>query len=219
MGRIVRIVMLAASIVGDKATFGETVIFESGELGSTGISFQDAVDGIYKGSSVDTNVYSGVKFEVGRPVTTSQIGGHFFSSAGGSFFGAVVTLDSKQDFPDSGDFSATDVLGTAVLTFPIDSQEVFGDVSLDLGPGWYALVFGSGYFGTDGVGGMVLNNENIGDPTYLAWQRNFGAQWVDISEAFSNFRFVVTGEILPEPRTLVLTSFTCFCVLHRAQRK
>jgi hypothetical protein len=97
------------------------------------------------------------------------------------------------------------VLGAALLTFPNPSAEVFGELSLPLDPGWYALVFGSGQFGTTGNGAAPMNNPDIGDPVYIGWQP--GAGWLnltDLSDIFKDQRFVVLGTIVPEPHAVVL---------------
>ena len=180
-------------------------IFESGTLGPTGVTWQQALAGEVPGSSVDTQVFSGVRFELTRPVLTTEIGGHFFSPAGGDFIGAIVGLDDGNDFPNSEDLSTSDVFDTTLMTFPTDSQEVFGDLVLALDPGWYALVFASGLFAANGNGGMVLNNPDIGSPTYIA--RQPGPGWFNLSDLsdakdFVDFRFVIKGTIVPEPSAL-----------------
>lgn len=193
-------------------------IFESGALGQTGVSWQDALDGLVPASSVDADVFSGVRFHVTQPVVTSQIGGHFFSPAGGDFVGAIVRLDDETDFPDSENLSTADVLGTTTMTFPVASAEIFGDLVLSLDPGWYSLAFASGVFGASGVGGMVLNNPDIGAPSYIARQPEPG--WfnlADISDAkeFINFRFVVRGRVVPEPPPAVLLGLAVLIALYR----
>jgi len=115
-----------------------------------------------------------------------------------------VRLDSATDFPDSGDLSTADVAGQTLLSFPTTSAEVFGDLELSLAPRWYALVFGSGLFGTIGQGGVVANNPDIGSPTYIGYQADPG--WFDISAPngpFHNFRFVIEGNVVPEPNSVI----------------
>lgn len=111
-------------------------------------------------------------------------------------------MDTENDFPNSTDLSTPDVLGAALLAFPVASAEAFGELNVRLDPGWYALAFGSGEFGASGFGGMVLNNPDIGNPPYIARQPSVG--WfnlADISDAirFDDFRFVVRGNLVPEP--------------------
>lgn len=203
------VLVLAVALVSS-ATATDAIaatIFESGTLGQTVISWQDSLDGLVAGSSVDAGVFSGVRFELMQPVVTTEIGGHFFSPSGGDFFGAIIQLGDESDFPNSEDLSTPDVLGTTLMTFPVASAEVFGDLNLSLDPGWYALVFSSGRFGASGNGGMVLNNPDIGIPSYIA--RQPGPGWfnlADISDAFKfvDFRFVVQGRVVPEPSAIAL---------------
>jgi hypothetical protein len=182
------------------------ILFESGMLGPTGIP-----RGSVPGANVSATVFNGVRFQLDRPVETTQIGGHFVGSAGttDTLFGAIVSLSDENDFPNSGDLSTPDVLGTTVIAFPAPSAEVFGDLELSLNPGWYALVFGSGLFAASGDGAMPLNNPDIDDPTYIGWQP--GAGWfnlTDLSDVFEfvDYRFVLEGRIVPEPSTVILAA-------------
>ena len=209
---IIAVVLVLATWTDAKA---ETILFESGALGPTGVTWQEGLDGEVQGSSVSDQVFSGVRFELTQPILTTEIGGHFFSPNGGEFFGAIVALDDENDFPNSEDLSTSDVLGVTSLVFPVDSAEAFGDINLSLDPGWYALAYGSGLFGVDGEGGMVLNNPDIGNPTYLARQLSPG--WFNLSDLsdakdFVDFRFVIKGTIIPEPASvsLVVAGLLCF---------
>ena len=194
--------VVACSSTGDATA---ATIFESGTLGPTGVTWQDALDGVVQGSGISSTVFSGVRFELTQPVITTQIGGHVFSPNGGSFFGAIVALDDENDLPDSGDLSTSDVLGHTELTFPVLSEEAFGDLSLTLQPGWYALAFGSGLFGVTGNGGMPLNNPDIGEPSYIMFQPGSVTGWNNlINPIFRNYRFVVEGTIVPEPTSIGL---------------
>ncbi len=174
------------------------ILFESGALGPTGIP-----QGSVAATNITPHVFTGVRFELTQPVITTQVGGHFVDRANGTFFGAIVELDDQNDFPNSGNLLTPDVLGTATLTFPNPSSEVFGNLNLSLDAGWYALVFGSGLFGTSGDGAAPMNNPDIGSPAYIAFQPGSAFGWVNIS-TFRNHRFVVTGSVVPEPSTIAL---------------
>jgi hypothetical protein len=172
-------------------------IFESGDLGPTGIP-----QGSVAATNITPHVFTGVRFKLTQPVITTQVGGHFVDRANGTFFGAIVELDDQNDFPNSGNLSTPDVLGTATLTFPNPSAEVFGNLNLSLDPGWYGLVFGSGLFGTSGDGAAPRNNNDIGSPMYIAFQTGTG--WFNLSDLsdailFVDHRFVVKGHLVPEP--------------------
>ncbi|NOZ38879.1 MAG: hypothetical protein GXP24_01465 [Planctomycetes bacterium] len=136
------------------------------------------------------------------------------SSSEGTFFGAIVALDDENDFPDSGDFSTPDFLGSTLLTFPVLSDEVFGDLSLSLDPGWYALIFGSGLFDTTGGGGAVRNGTDLGSPTYIGFQPG-NPGWRNTTRSGSNERFFVNGQIVPEAASEVLASIASLLLLLR----
>jgi len=188
------------------------IIFESGTLGPTGIPWSDFEDQTELGVNVNSEVFQGVRFELPAPAHISRIGGHFVAPHSGTFFGAIVALDAGNDFPDSEDLSTPDVLGAALLTFPVSSAEVFGDLALLLEPGWYALVFGSGLFDATGVGGVPVNNTDIGTPDYIGFMTGFG--W---GHRLHNKRFVVEGMIIPEPSATTLSLFTSILLLGRTK--
>lgn len=184
------------------------IIFESGTLGPTGLS-----QGSVAATNVHATVYVGVRFQLTQPVLTTEVGGHFVSHSNGTFFGAIVALDDGNDFPDSGDLSTSDVLGHTELTFPVPSDEVFGDLSLSLDSGWYALVFGSGLFGTIGDGAAPRNNTDIDNPSYFVMLPNSPSVGTNVT-TFPNMRLVVKGRVIPEPTSigLVTSSFIFLCL-------
>jgi hypothetical protein len=193
------------------------ILFESGTLGPTGIQLSDLLGGAVPGTNVNSGVFPGVRFELTQPVSTSMVGGHFIARTPGTFFGAIIALDDENDFPNSDDLSTPDVLGVTTLTFPDPSDEVFGDLELNLDSGWYALVFGSGLFGTSATGGAVRNGMDIGDPAYIAFELN--AHWFNLDDLilpFDNHRFVVTGELVPEPSSIVLVAFAVYAFAIRS---
>lgn len=218
------IAVSAALAAGSVSALAAEVIYESGALGPTGLTFAD-FGGTPEpsGSYVSIFAFTGVRFELGQPVVTSRVGGHFVVEPGfdDSFFASIVRLDDDVDFPDSDDLSTPDVLGHALLTFPNTSAEVFGDLELSLSPGWYALVFGSGLFGATGQGGAVANNPDIGSPSYLGHQADPG--WFDFSTLpgpFEDFRLIVEGQIVPEPDLIVpaLVALVLLLYIFRSQR-
>jgi hypothetical protein len=192
------------------------ILFESGMLGPTGVSFND-LGGVVPGTNIQGVVFAGVRFELAQPVMTTAVGGHFVAPNTGTFFGAIIALDDANDFPNSEDLSTSDVLGHTLLTFPTSSAEVYGNLELRLDPGWYGLVFGSGLFGATTDGGAVRNGTDIGDPSYIAFGPNL--KWFNLDifqDFFDNHRFVVTGNIVPEPSSLSLL-FTSMYLLGRSK--
>ena len=190
------------AVVLSPALATAATIFESGMLGETGILFGDLVSGAVPATNVGNHVFAGVRFQLDQPVITSQIGGHFVERDKGSFFGAIVALDDGNDFPDTGDFSSSDFIGATLLDFPNPSREVFGDLSLSLDPGWYALVFGSELLEASGRGATLRNGDDIGDSTYILFQPGSGVGWVEFNAAVP--RFIIRGQIVPEPSSVGL---------------
>jgi len=192
------------------------IIFESATLGQTGLTLLDMSNQSIPGSNVRGLVFQGVRFQFDSPVLTTRVGGHFIASeGGGSFFGAIVSLSDEFDFPDSAELSTSDVIGVAEMTFPDNSEEVFGDLNLVLHPGWYALVFGSELFSTQGKGVAVGNGSDLSTPSYFGWQPsapNLG--WIDFFGGSINQRFVVEGTIIREPSTLAILSSGLFMLLY-----
>jgi hypothetical protein len=188
------------------------ILFESGTLGPTGIQRNEVTGG----SNVSPVVFVGVRFHLDQPVFTTQIGGHFVRNIGAdeSFFGAIIELDDENDFPDSGDLSTSDVVGSTLLSFPEPSGEVFRALAEPLTPGWYALVFGSGLFSATGSGAALNNGVDIESPTYIGWQPGAVNGWGNlINPIFRNFRFVVQGNLVPEPASVALAPISVLLLL------
>lgn len=204
------------------------VIYESALLGTTGVSARDTLDQVIPARNILPNVFQGVRFNLPTPVRVERVGGHLigFGLGGvaegerGTIFGAIVALNSRTDLPDSPDLSTSDVLETTLIDLPEFSDDVYGELSLSLDAGWYALVFGGGLFGADfelGIGASLQNNVDIGDdPSYIGIQapRMYG-EWVVKSSSSANQRFVVEGSIIPEPSTLSLLFGVAFVVAYR----
>jgi hypothetical protein len=185
---------------------GAAIIYESGTLGPTGMTWTDLISGSVPNSIISPATFNGVRFYLDQPVLTEEIGGHFVAPVSGTFFGTVIALQNENDFPDSGDLSTVDVLGHTSLTFPTSSAEVFGNLELSLEPGWYALVFGSGLFSATAQGAAVRSGVDIGDPAYIGHQP--GAGWFNLDTLplnFDNHRFIIKGVIVPEPSMLRLS--------------
>jgi hypothetical protein len=206
-GRMLALTVLASAIAG-VSTASAAILYESGTLGTTGVSWSDLEAQSVPGTNISQFAFNGVRFKLDQPALTTEVGGHFVAPTTGTFFGVIVELSGENDFPDSADLSTADVLGRTLLSFPTSSAEVFADLSLSLDPGWYALVFGSGLFEATAHGGAVRNGIDIGDPSYISYGRNLGWFNLDIFQGFfDNHRFVVRGSLVPEP------SATALCAL------
>lgn len=197
---------LLALVFGTATNLRAGILFESGALGLTGVPRTSISDEI-PASTISPTVFVGVRFHLDQPANVQAVGGHFVrnTDANSSFFGTVVSLDGEVDFPNSEDLSTPDVVGATLLSLPEPSAEAYGSIVVHLDPGWYALVFGSGLFGATGSGVALRNNVDIGDPSYIALEANLNWFNLDIFGAFfDNHRFVVIGEFVPEPNSIVM---------------
>ncbi len=207
--RLLIFVAASASIAMTANLAAAATIFESGTLGPTGVEWQDILDQKVLGENVKPNAFTGVRFQLNQPSITSKVGGHFAGpSPNAIIFSAIIRLDNENDFPDSVDLSTPDVLGTTLLTFTELSDEIFGDLTVSLDPGWYALIFGSGLFGAIGNGAALLNNTDIGSPDYIGFMSGIG--W---GHRLPNKRFVIDGIVVPEPPGYTVTSIVFLLLL------
>jgi len=207
--RITRVLTALMVIIFFPCSLLAGIIYQSGSLGETGTPWL----GPYPATNVNPDVIVGARFEIDQQVVTTRIGGHFVGhplNPSDEFFGALIQLENDADFPDSNDLSSPDVLGVTTLIFPETSDEVFGELTVTLEPGWYAIVFGSGLFGTTAVGAAVRNGMDEGPQSYIGWQS--GSEWRELSSFFVNHRFVVEGSIIPEPATSILMLFGAICL-------
>jgi hypothetical protein len=100
------------------------------------------------------------RFQITSRTRLHSVGGFFRNNTLGSksIFGALVGLSGPADLPDSPDLSTADVLGTVLVDVGPDPADYSGRFNIVLGPGWYALAFGTGEFGADqvSVGALVM---------------------------------------------------------------
>lgn len=130
------------------AANGGTIIYASASAGDAGGYFITDVQ------------YLGVRFNVAQGFDVTAIGGEFLGHNNGSIFGALVRLNGPSDFPDSSDFTSSDVLGHATLSPLALRGDQSTGLSVHLAPGTYGLVFGSGRFGTTGSASLYGGTNN-----------------------------------------------------------
>ena len=189
--------VLLCCCVGTTAFAATTeVLYQSATMGTPG---QTA------GISVGVFQYVGSRFELSERRVATAVGGHFGTSATGeqTVFGALVRLTSMTDFPDSLiPLNTPDVLATTVFALPKPSNDAIASIGpVELPPGFYAVVFGSGQFGASGQGFVPATNVPVGLSSDISYVNLNGLHWSDTG-IFQN-RFVVYGEI-PEPGAAAL---------------
>ena len=200
LGRLALVSALACS-VGTTCVRADT-IFESATMGTPG---QDGLDGYQLGAQ-----YLGARFSLATTVDVTSVGGHIFGNDDGMLFAAIVQLFGPGALPSGNPFDGSTLASTTFLP-PLLSADIIIPLGVTLGPGDYALVFGSGQFGATGSGRMPNNNTDLSVASYFFWN---GPPWTD--DSISQVRFVVSGDIakpIPEPGSLPLVGLGVFATL------
>lgn len=205
--KLIKLFFVTSFIFTSSAQAG--LIFESGQ-----VSGQPPGGGI----AIDDNYFVMHRFYLDDTYSINSIGGHFEADRNRSIFGAIVGLTGEDDFPDSYNLETSDVLGNTLLTIGLVDGDYFGNLSLTLNQGWYALAFGSGKFGADSIdffddiimpdvaidlsSDLPITAVNEGNPFNMPAQYTY---------QLANTRFIVNGQLatsVPEPSTLVLMLLT-----------
>jgi hypothetical protein len=155
--------------------------------------------------------FIGAAFTLTQTTQITAIGAQFGGFPGGSIFGAIVpTGPSLPSFTPSDIASnslAHVVFSVTVTTPALDNPHVNVadltvplDQSLNLEPGTYAVVFGSGAFGATGFAGLGFENDPVGSPPLF--QTLFDDNWQSFGD--HGVRIFVDGSAVtavPEPGT------------------
>jgi hypothetical protein len=196
---ISRLVLISGICVTPLAA-NANVIFQSATSASSGCAGG--------GSSVDSSQYLAARFTLTASKTLSGIGGRVcgFTDTD-DFFAAIVPLGSFLALPS---FAPTDVLANSLFNTTFVPGLSGGDsidlISGVLTPGSYALLIGSGLFGTSGGGFMPEDNLALPGASYFFAPDSSAASPSDwINGGVSGLRFVVEGEnIAVEPDIFAL---------------
>jgi hypothetical protein len=193
MNRYISLCALAVISLGVSPLAQGAVIHESATLGPT------AQYG--GGVLVDSMQFLGSRFSVDRVVEVEFVGGHLWG-IDGTLFAALVALSSPTALPSGSPFDMTTV-ATTVFTPQYPSNDTFFPLPVTLIPGDYALIFGSGQFGAEGVFAAMpeVNFDIPGQASYFVWSTLYGQMWNESENLISRIRFVVIGTVVPEPNS------------------
>lgn len=151
---------------------------------------------------LDYSQQLGSRFHIDEPVDVTSIGGHMIGEVG-TFYGAIVALDAPSVLPSGNPLNTSEVLAYGTFSYGsiFPSTDFRMALSVSLGAGDYAVVFGSGVFGTDGIGGMPhAGQSDLAGASYITWGDTTG--WYNTTS--TGMRFVVEGTVVPEPSTFLL---------------
>jgi hypothetical protein len=148
------------------------------------------------GQGILASQWEGVRFQLNGNATIGAIGGNIGTlpfAGNGELFGALIQLSSMSDFPDSITLNTPDVLATVTFTSGNPSVDVVAPVGpINVGPGTYGVVIGTGLFGATGQGYMTVGNPQTVTPSLFG---NYSGAW--FNAAPTTFRFTVYA--VPEP--------------------
>lgn len=194
------------------ATGGAQTIYETAALGPSG---QTSGLDIRDDSSVVQ--YVGARFQVTTPVKVYEVGGNLSAKPGvgnQEIFAALVGLADGNSFPQSGrPLDGPDVLATTTLALPAASADVSAPIGpVDLTPGWYALVFGSGQFGASGWGLAATDNPSTTNPSFIFYNgAPASGRWAQAFDPTGIRMFVA----VPEPTGALAPLLTLAAMLRR----
>ncbi len=159
--------------------------------------------------SVYDRQFLGARFALDTPVTLGSVGGEFGTpvfSGGGSFFVALVPLASMTSLPTGNPaagipFNPGEVLAYRTFEARIGTtpQIITVPFSIDLSPGVYGVVFGSGLLGTYGADAMPSHQTVAGSSSFF-WSSE-PWRWQNSS---LNHEYNIMITIVPEPSCPVL---------------
>jgi hypothetical protein len=157
----------------------------------------------------DNSRFIGARFSLSGETLITSVGVGLGSFGDGTMFAAIVPLAGPDANPSVDPASLASIaLGSVVFAVPSNTSDVSAGLSLDLAAGDYAVVFGSGLFGADGVGPISSGNTTIGDPSLF--QSLFSADWQ--AQSADGIRIVVEGTPVPEPASAALLIAGCALV-------
>jgi len=139
------------------------------------------------------------------------VGGHVKSNGPDndrSIFVAIVPTIGPDYFPS--DTSLSDAIFATLFEAPFNNvgpypyqvDETIIQTNFILGPGSYAIVFGSGLFGATGRGWMPVSGPTQELPWSFLKNEYTGGYFMNVNKQPT--RFVVEGTPVPEPATMLL---------------
>jgi hypothetical protein len=151
------------------------------------------------------------RFHVSGTVGVDHIGAHFVKSDGGLIYGAIASLSGSPALPLGTPGTFNPIAETTFTAIKGSDQLI--SLSATLGPGDYAVVFGSNRFGATGMAAIGGGDIDKGQPSTFY---STATDWLD--NPLPGSRFLVTGQFLleevggrdqppseaPEPATLAL---------------
>lgn len=185
----------------------DAYLFQTATLDPNAVALDNTIvlqgDGTTAGNGVaGGSLFIGADFTVMSPAQVSEIGASFadtaLTSGSGAIFGAIVEVDPTTGLPiQPVESLASITLGEAVFTPTADGDTTATlSQAVNLLPGTYGLVFGSGLFGATGVADLLHNDDTVGSPSIF--ENDFAPFSQDLSD--TDVRLFA----VPEPASLTV---------------
>jgi hypothetical protein len=167
---------------------GAAIIYQSATMGPTGQN-----NSVY---AIDSSNFLGSRFYVGTQAQVTAIGGHMFAGLPeDDIFGAIIRLNDSTDLPKGLPLDSFEVVAYTLFTPDYPDSDFRVPLSVTLEPGYYALVFGSGLYGTTGTAYMPTDGQtDMTGASYFYWDGYYDFVWYD-AKPFQG-RFVVEGTVV-----------------------
>jgi hypothetical protein len=183
MGISISTALRASAVFAAMATaipaYADVTLFQTATADPNAIS-NDVTFALQGDGTTPNSLFFGADFTVTQSTMISSIGAAFAGTATTStdgngneeIFGAIVPVNPATGLPTQTiETLASTALGAAVFT-PATDGDTTVSLPLLLGPGTYAVVFGSGLFGATGDADLLAGEDISGSP--LVFEDDFG---------------------------------------------
>jgi len=161
----------------------------------------------------------GAAFTLTKTTTIWKVGAQFGGFPGGDIFAAIVPLASPTSFPGApsdqlSSISLADVEFSVPTAVAVDLK-VKLPTPLTLGPGSYAVIFGSGQFGATGFAGLGDENDPSGTP--FLFRSFFSTDWAEFDD--NGVRLDVSSTPIPAALPLFASGLGALGLIARRRAK
>ena len=148
--------------------------------------------------------FVGTRFLLDDSVHIDAVGATLSSvTDGSSFFMGIIQLNGINDLPMGDPFTPEELIATTVITAGVAVDDYMAPIDLILTPGYYGLIIGSGMYGTTGTGSMPSDNTG----SSFSRSRIGPDDWTNWGDYGRGNRFLLEGNVIPEPSSALLTIF------------
>lgn len=164
---------------------------------------------------VNNTTFWGARFDL-TETTYIDEAATWLRNGTGTIFAAIVELASpgaNPPAPGTPDFASA-VVASALIDVGSASDEYAANFGgLELAPGSYALVFGTGLLGATGASGIMAVSDQTLPADHINWTGSFWSTGAGI-----DYRFVLRGSTIPTPGAAALAGIAFTMMRRRPTR-